>query len=170
MKWIILLLLTFPIITFGQDCEVPKEKIIIADVGLGQSVVELAKKHKGINLQTISSDENNSNLGTLNLTQDVDKYWLMGTPISSFIYIGYNKRNNLINGYNISFNLDGLSPKKFKNVLVEMYDLPKNGWMYKVDDSDPKYGEEHSYTYKCKDYTIYMSQSGFGNTMSINLN
>lgn len=168
MNKIILILLCLPFSVWATTCEIPKESIVVSNIGLGKSVIDLEKKHKGVQIGDGYSKGAKSNL--LYLGSDLEKDWLSGTPINSFIYISYDKKSKKIDGYNVSFNLDSLSTLKFKNVLVEIYNLPKSGWVYKVDDADAKYGEEYSYTYNCKDYRLYISQSGFGSTMIVSEN
>ncbi len=167
MKRILLIASYFPIAVWASVCEVPKDQIVIADVGLGHDVRKLEKYKVEIDNKVWNKNNSNSKFGEALIGPKVEKYWLLGTPVQSFSYIQYYKRNYLISGYSVSFNLDDINHIKLRKILTELYGLPKSNWKIKKG-VDGKYGEFVDQKYECDNYTILInSGSAAGSFMVI---
>ncbi len=171
MKKIIVFGLIFlPSISWAQiknvgACEIPKDKIVIADVGLGKSAKELvSKEYRGLELDDEVFNKKGNKEYRVSILNRKNDIWLSGQPIYDFNFITYDPKNYKILSFGLSLRLDDFPVGKVKDALITLYGLPKVGWSL-TQETDPRYGEVNEYHYRCKDYLIEISQSGLGTSL-----
>lgn len=170
MKKIILVcIIIFPSMLYANTCSVAKNGIKVADVSLGDSINDLARKHKAIEVDNKIINRMSDKDFLVFINQKYKNEWLYGEPIESFNFITYDKKSYKIKSFGVTFGFDNFTPDKFKQTLIMLYGLPKKGWIYSKI-SDPKYGEAVEYNYKCNEYKIRISQSALGSSMQISGN
>lgn len=164
MKSILLCFSLFSASVFAGVCEVPKEKMQVAEIALGKPVVELMRYHKGVSLQR---EWEKGDDRQLQISNQAESEWVMDSPVSDINYISYSERDYKVNSFAVRLNFSNIDTEKVKEASIILFNLPKNGWKKKTGD-DPKYGEIISYTYSCDGYKIYLSDSANGVSLIFN--
>lgn len=147
-------------------CLVPVEKIKIADIFIGESVNDLARRHKAVEVDNSIINKLSDKSRSVFVDSKFEKEWFYGEPISGINFINYNRDSYKINAFGVALDFDNFNFEKVKRVIIDLYDLPKINWTYHKEQ-DHKYGEAEEYNYKCDGYTIRLAQSGLGTSIQM---
>lgn len=130
---------------YADVCEVNKNQISISGLELGKSVLKLKQEHpKSLFLDF---ENNRANISYVHSNDFDDAFH--GTPATSSGYVEFDGNTKLIKGFSISFNhLSAFSAANYKNGLIALYSLPKNGWI------ESKRNGVQSFKYTCSTYSL----------------
>lgn len=145
---------------YANVCEVPKNKLVIANLRLGASVLDLVKKYEGLSLKDPQNKPGNK-LYKLGIADEPDPYLFGGQPITNINYIEYLKKNYEITSFGVALNFYDFDMAKVKEVMTILYGLPKKGWTVHKEE-DERVGVITDYNYKCDDYSITLRGSDLG--------